>query len=137
MRRIIVGFFALIGLSVFGLIVIGIAVLIFTPGEKKLADTNILTLDLTQSLPESAPDGGVERVILGAEHNFRDVLDALERAGSDPRVKGLVARVGEGELGTAQLQELRDAIAAFRAKGKFTLGHADSFGELGTGTRAY
>ncbi len=138
MRRIVVGFFALIGLFFFAIIVIAIAVLIWAaPGEKNLAEANILTLDLTQSLPEAPPDGGVERVILGGQRNFRDVLDALERAGDDPRIKGLVARLGEGELGTAQLQELRDAIAAFRAKGKFTLGHADSFGEFGPGTRAY
>ena len=36
-----------------------------------------------------------------------------------------------------RLQELRDAIAAFRAKGKFALAFADSFGEFGPGTRAY
>ena len=57
MRRIIVGFFALIGLFFFGMIVIATIVLIFaTPGEKKLAEANILTLDLTQSLPEAPPD---------------------------------------------------------------------------------
>src|SRR5260370_23260039 len=138
MRRIVVGFFALIGLFFFAMIVIALALLIWAaPGEKNLAGANILTLDLTQSLPEAPPDGGVERVILGEQRNFRDVLDALERACDDPRIKELVARLGEGEMCTAQLQELRDAIAAFRAKGKFTLGHADSFGEVGPGTRAY
>ena len=138
MRRIVVGFFALIGVFFFAVIVIAAAVLIFAaPGEKNLADANILTLDLTQALPEAAPDGGLEQILLGEQRNFRDVLDALERAGDDPRIKGLVARLGGGELGTAQLQELRDAIAAFRAKGKFTLGHADSFGEFGPGTRSY
>jgi protease IV len=138
MRRIIVGFFALIGLFFFGMIVLLVAALIFAaPGEKKLAQSNVLMLDLTQSLPETAPDGGVERVLLGEQRNFRDVLDALERAGDDSRIKGLVARLGAGETGTAQIQELRDAIAAFRAKGKFTFGYADGFGELGTGTRAY
>lgn len=138
MRRIIIGFFAAIGLFFFAMIVLAIALLIFAaPGEKKLAQANILTIDLTQSLPETPPDGGIERVILGEQRNFRDVLDALERGGDDPRIKGLVARLGEGELGTAQLQELRDAIAGFRAKGKFTFGYADSFGEFGSGTRAY
>ena len=64
-------------------------------------------------------------------------LDAIETASSDPRVKVLLARVGDDELGLAKIQELRDAIAAFRAKGKFALAFADSFGEFGPGTRPY
>jgi protease-4 len=35
------------------------------------------------------------------------------------------------------VQEVRDAIAAFRGKGKFALAFADSFGEFGPGTRPY
>ncbi|HEX7966834.1 MAG TPA: S49 family peptidase, partial [Stellaceae bacterium] len=138
MRRIIVGFFALIGLFVFGLFALAIVLWLWAaPGETRLAQANILTLDLTRALTEEPSDDGIERVLLGERPSLRDVLDGLERAGDDPRIKGLVARVGEGQLGTAQAQELRDAIAAFRAKGKFTLGHADSFGEFGSGTRAY
>src|SRR5260370_34159225 len=77
MRRIVVGFFALIGLFFFAIIVIAIAVLIWAaPGEKNLAEANILTLDLTQSLPEAPPDGGVERVILGGQLNCRYSLHA-------------------------------------------------------------
>ena len=34
-------------------------------------------------------------------------------------------------------QQVRDAIAAFRAKGKFAIAFADSFGEFGAGTRPY
>src|SRR5260221_8744527 len=105
MRRIVVGFFALIGLFFFAMIVIALALLIWaTPGEKNLAGANILTLDLTHSLPEAPPDFGIERVILGEQRNFRDVLDTLERAGDDPRIKGLLAGLGQGKLGTAQLQ---------------------------------
>src|SRR4029077_2622328 len=41
------------------------------------------------------------------------------------------------EIGLGKIQELRDAVAAFRAKGKFALAFADSFGEFGPGTRPY
>ena len=68
---------------------------------------------------------------------MRDVLDGIETAAGDPRVKGLLARVGDDELGLGKIQELRDAVAAFRAKGKFAVAFADSFGEFGPGTRPY
>jgi protease IV len=138
MRRVIIGFFAAIGVLVVALIAAGIALWIFAaPGEKPLADQDILVLDLTKALPEGAPQDGLQRLLLGEEISFRDVLDGIERAESDPRVKGIVARLGDGALGTAQVQELRDAIARFRAAGKFAFGYADSFGELGGGTRSY
>jgi protease IV len=138
MRRLIIGFFALIGILVFGLVaLLIIVVIVAAPSTKRLAANEILTLDLTQSLPDAPPGDGFERILLGERLTLRDVTDALARAGDDARSKGVVARVGEGSLGTAAIQELRDAIAAFRAKGKFALAHADGFGELGSGTRDY
>ena len=50
---------------------------------------------------------------------------------------GLVARIGDSTMAVAQVQELRDAIAAFRAKGKRAVAYADTFGELGSGTSSY
>jgi protease IV len=138
MRRLIVRIFAIIGFLAVGLLVVTIIGLIVAePSETRVSATDILMLDLTQPLPDAPPDDGVERLILGEQLTLRDAVDALARAGDDARVKGVVARVGAGTLGTAATQELRDAIAAFRGKGKFALAYAESFGELGSGTRAY
>jgi protease-4 len=138
MRRVIVGFFAAIGFLVFALFVIAIGVWLFAGGrEKPISEANLLMLDLTRPLADTAPDDGLGRLLLGEEARLRDVLDGIERAGEDRRIKGIVARLGDGALGTAQIQELRDAIARFRDKGKFAFGYAESFGELGSGMRSY
>src|SRR5271169_1216535 len=138
MRRVVVGFFAVIGfltvLLVFG------AVLLVTgmkPHVTPLADNIILTVDLAQGLAEGPRQDRLLRLLVGSEPTLRDVLDAIETASADPRVKVLLARVGDDELGLGKVQELRDAITAFRAKGKFALAFADSFGEFGPGTRPY
>jgi protease-4 len=139
MRRFIVGFFAVIGFAFILLmitIVIGVWFLA-APGEKPLADNSVVTLDLTKPLAEGSSDDGIERVFLGEQSTLRDMLDGIERAQSDSRVKGILARIGDSGLGTAQAQELRDALAQFRAKGKFALAYADSFGEVGSGMRSY
>src|SRR5271157_5111149 len=132
MRRVVVGFFAVIGfltvLLVFG------AVLLVTgmkPHVTPLADNIILTVDLAQGLAEGPRQDRLLRLLVGSEPTLRDVLDAIETASADPRVKGLLARVGGDELGLGKVQELRDTITAFRAKGKFALAFADSFGEVG------
>ena len=138
MRRLVVGFFAAVGFLTV-LLLFGVFLLTkeLKPIVTPLADNIILTVDLTQGLAEGPHQDRLLRLLLGSEPSLRDVLDGIETASSDPRVKVLLARVGDDELGLAKIQELRDAIAAFRAKGKFALAFADSFGEFGPGTRPY
>jgi protease IV len=138
MRRLVVGFFAVVGfLTVLLVAVVVLLAAGMRPHVTPLAENIILNVDLTQGLAEGAREDRLLRLLVGAEPTLRDVLDAIETASSDPRVKVLFARVGDDELGLGKIQELRDAIAAFRAKGKFALAFADSFGEFGPGTRPY
>jgi len=138
MRRLVVGFFAAVGFLTV-LLILGAFLLTkeLKPVVTPLADNIILTVDLTQSLAEGPREDRLLRLLVGAEPTLRDVLDGIEAASGDPRVKVLLARVGDDELGLGKMQELRDAIGVFRAKGKFALAFADSFGEFGPGTRPY
>ena len=97
----------------------------------------VLTLDLSAGVIETQPDNPLARVSLRETLVLREAVAALEAAGHDPRVKGLFAHVGRGDLGLAQIQELRDAVFAFRARGKFAIAFAESFGEAGNGTLHY
>src|SRR5882762_5202001 len=138
MRRLLIGFFAIVGFFTV-LLIGGVALLVagLKPKITPLADRIILSVDLTQGLAEGSHGDRLLRLLVGAEPTLRDVLDGIEAAAGDPRVQVLLARVGDDELGLGKIQELRDAIAAFRAKGKFALAFADSFGEFGPGTRTY
>jgi len=137
MRRLIVGFFALIGFATVLLVGGLLAICGLRPSVTPLPANIVLTADLTKGLPEGASDDPLLRLLFGGKTTLRDFLDAIEAAGNDARVKMLLARVGDDEFGLAKIQEVRDAIAAFRAKGKLALAFADSFGEFGPGTRPY
>ena len=138
MRRFVIGFFAAVGFLT-ALLAVGAVLLIggLKPRVTPLADNIILTVDLTRGLEEGPSEDHLLRLLVGAEPTLRDVLDGIERASDDLRVKVLLARVGDDALGLGKIQELRDAIKAFRAKGKLALAFADSFGEFGPGTRPY
>ena len=138
MRRFVIGFFATVGFLT-ALLAVGAVLLIggLKPRVTPLADNIILTVDLTRGLEEGPSEDHLLRLLVGAEPTLRDVLDGIERASDDLRVKVLLARVGDDALGLGKIQELRDAIKAFRAKGKLALAFADSFGEFGPGTRPY
>src|ERR1700740_3006427 len=138
MRRLLVGFFAIVGFLT-TLVVIGAVLLVagLKPHVTPLANNIILNIDLTQGLAAGPRQDRLRQLLVGPKPPLRDVLDAIETASNDPRVKVMLARVGGDELGLGRTQELRDAIAAFRAEGKFALAFADSFGEFGPGTRPY
>ena len=104
---------------------------------EEVPEITVLSLDLSQGLLEAKPDNPLARITLRDTMDMRQFLDALQAAGRDPKVKGLVARLGRGSLGVAQIQELRDAIAAFHGQGKFAVAFTESFGEGGNGTLHY
>jgi protease IV len=96
----------------------------------------LLELDLTEA--PAAPDSDDPIARLRARHRpqLRPTLRALHEAAADPRVAGLVARVG-GTLPWSLMQELRLGVRAFAASGKPTVAWAESFGEESADTAAY
>jgi protease-4 len=102
-----------------------------------LPATIVLTADLNRPLSEVSTDGPLSQALLGHELSLMDLVAVMDRARVDPKVKGLVVRLGGSEPGFAQAQELRAAIERFRQSGRFTVAFAESFGESGSGNHAY
>lgn len=61
------------------------------------------------------------------------LVSAIDLAAKDGRVLGIMARMDGGTFSTAQTKEVRDALARFRAAGKFTRIYSASYGEAGGG----
>ena len=99
----------------------------------------VLELNLEKRIVEHIPQDPFAQALEFKEGPtvLRDVVEALERASQDPRVIGLVAKVGSTPMGMGTIQELRDATLAFGESGKFTMAFAESFGEFGPGNGSY
>jgi protease-4 len=110
--------------------------LLFGRGER-VPNRVVLELDLEQGLVEYVPDDPIAAALARDQLSIRDVVEALHQATTDDRVVALVARVGAGELGLAQVEEIRDAVAAFRASGKPTVLFSETFGEFASGQGGY
>ncbi|RKG99507.1 signal peptide peptidase SppA [Corallococcus carmarthensis] len=137
MKRFFIGALAFIGaLSI--LFVVGVVGLLMLAASSKpgVPSNLVLELDLQQPLPEYTLDTSLAGAFGEEPTSLRDVVEGLEKAARDPRVKSLVVRVGQPGS-AAQVQELRDAVKAFRAAGKRAVAYADGFGEAGNGTGAY
>ena len=69
--------------------------------------------------------------------SFIDVVDAIDRAGTDDRVKAMVVDMENTPGSVAHVQELRAAILRFRKHGKAAYIYAPSYGEPGRGLGTY
>jgi protease IV len=105
-------------------------------GERMPAQA-ILELDLEKGVIESVPEDAFGAFLRRNDLTLRTVVEALKRAETDDRVKGVVAKVGSGALGLAQVEEVRAAITSFRATGKPALIFAETFGEFAPGRTDY
>jgi protease-4 len=106
-------------------------------GKGKIPANTVLELNLETPLAEDAPDDPFAKLRGADRPTVRDIVEGLEKAAGDSRVRGLIARTGSAAMSLAQVQEVRDAIAAFRARKKFTIAFAETFGEFGQGNGSY
>lgn len=139
MRRFFGRLLATIGAIVVLIAAVGAGLLLWFQLDKpRVADATVLTLDLDRRLPEDRRRGGLTSLFESDRTpTLREVIEGLDRAGADRRVKALVVEIGAGRQGLAQTQELRAAIKRFRELGKPAYVFSDSFGEFGNGTVGY
>jgi len=138
MNKRLLAFLAILGALGFLGLCAFVAISLFGAYPKgSLSSKILLEADFERSVEEYMPDQPITKVFGGDEPTTRDVVDALDRAADDERVTALVARVGAVPMGLAQIQEIRDAVARFRASGKPAVAWAETFGEFGAGNGSY
>lgn len=85
----------------------------------RIADNTTLALDISGDVPEQvSPD--LAGALLGERQPMTMValIRSIERAKTDKRIKGILLKPTESQLGWAKMQQLRRALAEFRRSGK-------------------
>ena len=91
----------------------------------------VLDLDLRQTMDDKSSSSLLD---LGeGKLGIMDVVMGLDRAARDARIKGVVLRIGSGDLALAKAEELRDALKRFKESKKFVIAHSQSFYSGGLG----
>lgn len=104
---------------------------------KPLSHDSVLSLNLNGHYMEHTNAGEIQSLLLGKQASLYHLTQALLHAAKDPRIKGVMVRIEEPHLGVAQIQELREALLAFRKAGKPSWCYTDTFGEGSSGTGLY
>lgn len=106
-------------------------------GGKTVAQNTVLELDLQTGVEEATPTNPIARLQSGDAPALRDIVFTLERAAKDPKVKGIVVRVGSTPTPAGHAQEIRDALLEFRKSKKFAIAFAEDFGRANSGLTSY
>ena len=133
-------------LAVIGVLAILVLVVVFYIGSRvyvashkqtPIDDGTVLTLTVEGPFIEESPTRtGLTSVLTGHGKKLREIIEGIDLAAADGRIKGLVLKL-DASAGMAQTQELRAAIKRFRAAGKFTYAFADDYGESAAGNGQY
>lgn len=101
-----------------------------------IPEESVLKIDLAETIvdaPSSDPLAGIDLMTLSTQQQLPllKVLQTLEAAAVDDRIKGIYLRMGFNEniAGMALLEELRGALEAFKASGKFVVAYNETYSQ--------
>lgn len=126
----IVGLFVFFMICFFGILLIGV---LFSSSEDSLTvkDNSVIELDLSQIHYDYAGKVNFKDFdYTSAEHDgLSDVLEAIEYAKTDDKIKGISILNNVSELGVAQTKALRDQLEDFKKSGKFIYSYSDVYSQ--------
>jgi protease-4 len=126
------------GLIVVAVVVIGLIAIGLVARRGRLPQQgSVLDLQVSGTIAERSLDDPFGKLFGAKRPALRDYVEALLRAADDDRISGVLVTIDRPAAGFAQLQELRDAILAFRESGKWAVAYTETVGEFSQGNGAY
>ena len=110
---------------------------LFSSRGPRVPKRGVMHVKLSGPLVERAEMGWKSLLGEPLPMTLRGVSESIRRAASDDRVVGILFEVVDPELSLAQLQELEEAMATFRASGKWSCAFLESAGDGDRGNAAY
>lgn len=130
----VVGIFLFFILCFFFLIFIGIALGSSSKETVKIKDNSVLTLHLDFPVLDNAGDVQFKDFPFVSQQNkdgLFDLVNAIDYAATDPKIKGISIEDPVTRAGITQLKTLREAIDRFKSSGKFVRAYANVFSQTG------
>ena len=102
-----------------------------------LPDEMVLFLKFEDGINEVPPPADFSDPFAPVPPTVSEIVEALDTAREDERVKGLIARMYPGNFALSHVTEIRAALKRFREAGKFAHIYSSSYGDGGGLGRYY
>ncbi len=116
----------------FFLIVIGSISTMVAVGDKKvsISENSVLVLKTNVQIPDRSdpnPFAGIDitNMTISPVSGLNEILKNLDKAASDPKIKGVLIDNGIMPSGWATMEEIRNGLRKFKESGKFVIAYSD------------
>ena len=116
----------------FFLIVIGSISTMVAVGDKKvsISENSVLVLKTNVQIPDRSdpnPFAGIDitNMTISPVTGLNEILKNLDKAASDPKIKGVLIDNGIMPSGWATMEEIRNGLRKFKESGKFVIAYSD------------
>ena len=104
--------------------------------ETKVKANSILKITLSKPIVDRASDNPFENLSITnmdpeTEIEFKSILDNIEKAKTDDRIKGIYLNVPFVNAGLSQTEEIRNKLLDFKTTGKFIISYAENYSQSG------
>ena len=126
----VIGLFVFCLVFFFGIIIIG-AVAGGNEDTVKVEENAVIELDLSKvSLDYAGKTSYKDFNYFEADHDgVTDILNAIEVAKNDDKIKGISILNNQSQLGLAQMKSVRDKLEEFKKTGKFVYAYANYYSQ--------
>src|SRR6478672_113049 len=128
----IVGLFVFCMIFFFGIVLIG-ALFGSESDTVTVKNNSVINLDLSKVEHDYAGKVTFEDFAFlndtDRHDGLSDIINAINAAKTDDKIKGISILNNESQLGIAQTKALRDALADFKKSGKFIYSYADVYSQ--------
>lgn len=127
MKKLLKGLLKFVGYSVLSFVIFVISMIVFmalTMGPR-VRDNSLLVLDVQGPVSEEGSQGWKERLLIGDVLTTRSIIESLQKAKTDKRIKALLVTAMGADMGIAKAQEIRSAVKDF-AKAKPVYGFIET-----------
>lgn len=115
-------------LIVVGMIVSAVTSQVKADKQVTVSEKSVLYIDLSNRIHEQGEENSLNS-ILNSGNNYSaglyDIIDAIDNAKDDDKIKGIYVHLAPSPNGWSTLQELRQAIVAFKQSGKFVYAYGE------------
>ncbi|MFL6227444.1 MAG: S49 family peptidase, partial [Pyrinomonadaceae bacterium] len=111
----------IVGILITLVLVFGVCIAVFYAAfnnEPTVKNNSVLVLEVGGSLPDYVAEDPLNRLLGRDEHSLSSLLLQLRKAKADKRVGAVLLNIDILGTGWGKADEIRDAIADFRASGK-------------------
>ena len=100
--------------------------------EVEVKANSVLHLRLNEEIPDRAHDDPMRLLSLGdfdMPLSLREVTDNIHKAAEDGQISGVFLDLGAVNIGTASLEEVRNALLDFKKSGKFIYAYSEVYSQ--------